>query len=145
MPGAARRVLAPPTALGRVARRNLGGFRAVARDPAWCAAGGSIVNVSSLTAVHGLAGRRRTGASRILGSLAPWLGRSARADPVNAVIPASCDDMVADLSPERVKAVRAAEVLPVGVTGSVATPWRPAFGPCASITARPGDRRRHDA
>lgn len=83
---------------------------------------GSIVNVSSLTAVHGLAGQTAYGAAKagILGltrSLAREVG--SRGIRVNAVIPGFVPtDMVADVPPERVKALRAAEVLPGGVTAA---------------------------
>ena len=81
---------------------------------------GAIVNVSSVTAVHGLAGQTAYGAAKagILGltrSLAREIG--SRGIRVNAVIPGFVPtDMVADLPPESVKALRAAEVLPGGVT-----------------------------
>ena len=81
---------------------------------------GSIVNVSSLTAVHGLSGQAAYGAAKagILGltrSLAREVG--SRGIRVNAVIPGFVQtEMVADVSPERVAALRAAEVLPGGVT-----------------------------
>ena len=81
---------------------------------------GSIVNVSSLTAVHGLAGQAAYGAAKagILGltrSLAREIG--SRGIRVNAVIPGFVPtEMVADVTPEQVAALRAAEVLPGGVT-----------------------------
>jgi 3-oxoacyl-[acyl-carrier protein] reductase len=81
---------------------------------------GSIVNVSSLTAVHGLAGQTAYGAAKagLLGltrSLAREVG--SRGIRVNAIIPGFVPtDMVADLGPEKVKALRAAEALPGGVT-----------------------------
>ena len=83
---------------------------------------GSIVNVSSLTAVHGLGGQTAYGAAKagILGlsrSLAREVG--SRGIRVNAVIPGFVPtEMVADVPPERVKALRAAEALPVGVTAA---------------------------
>ena len=83
---------------------------------------GSIVNVSSLTAVHGLAGQTAYGAAKagILGltrSLAREIG--SRGIRVNAVIPGFVPtEMVADVGPEHVKALRAAEVLPGGVTAA---------------------------
>ena len=81
---------------------------------------GSIVNVSSLTAVHGLAGQTAYGAAKagILG-LTRCLAREvgSRGIRVNAVIPGFVPtDMVADVSPENVKAIRTAEALPRGVT-----------------------------
>jgi 3-oxoacyl-[acyl-carrier protein] reductase len=81
---------------------------------------GAIVNVSSLTAIHGLAGQTAYGAAKagILGltrSLAREVG--SRGIRVNAVIPGFVPtDMVADIPPERVKALRSAEALPAGVT-----------------------------
>lgn len=81
---------------------------------------GSIVNVSSLTAVHGLSGQAAYGAAKagILGltrSLAREVG--SRGIRVNAVIPGFVQtDMVADVPQARVTALRAAEVLPSGVT-----------------------------
>lgn len=83
---------------------------------------GSIVNVSSLTAVHGLAGQTAYGAAKaaMLGltrSLAREIG--SRGIRVNAVIPGFVPtDMVADVTPERAVALRAAEVLPGGVTAA---------------------------
>jgi len=83
---------------------------------------GSIVNVSSLTAVHGLAGQTAYGAAKagILGltrSLAREVG--SRGIRINAVIPGFVPtEMVADVPPESVKALRAAEVLPGGVTAA---------------------------
>ena len=81
---------------------------------------GSIVNVSSLTAVHGVAGQAAYGAAKagILG-LTRCLAREvgSRGIRVNAVIPGFVPtEMVADAPPERVDALRAAEVLPGGVT-----------------------------
>ena len=81
---------------------------------------GSIVNVSSLTAVHGLSGQAAYGAAKagILGmtrSLAREVG--SRGIRVNAVIPGFVPtEMVADLPPAKVAALRAAEALPAGVT-----------------------------
>lgn len=83
---------------------------------------GSIVNVSSLTAVHGVAGQTAYGAAKagILGltrSLAREIG--SRGIRVNAVIPGFvATEMVADVTPEKVTALRAAEVLPGGVTAA---------------------------
>jgi 3-oxoacyl-[acyl-carrier protein] reductase len=81
---------------------------------------GSIVNVSSLTAVHGVAGQAAYGAAKagILG-LTRCLAREvgSRGIRVNAVIPGFVPtEMVADAAPEKVAALRAAEVLPGGVT-----------------------------
>ncbi len=81
---------------------------------------GSIVNVSSLTAVHGLAGQAAYGAAKagILGltrSLAREIG--SRGIRINTVVPGFVPtEMVADVSPEMVRALRASEVLPGGVT-----------------------------
>ena len=81
---------------------------------------GSIVNVSSLTAVHGVAGQAAYGAAKagILG-LTRCLAREvgSRGIRVNAVIPGFVPtEMVADAAPEKVAALRDAEVLPGGVT-----------------------------
>jgi len=83
---------------------------------------GSIVNVSSLTAVHGVAGQAAYGAAKagILG-LTRCLAREvgARGIRVNAVIPGFVPtDMVADVAPEKVAGLRAAEVLAGGVSAS---------------------------
>jgi len=83
---------------------------------------GSIVNVSSLTAVHGLAGQTAYGAAKagVLGltrSLAREVG--SRGIRINAVIPGFVPtEMVADVGPEQVKAIRSAEALPGGVTAA---------------------------
>ena len=81
---------------------------------------GAIVNVSSLTAVHGLAGQAAYGAAKagILGltrSLAREVG--SRGIRINTVVPGFVPtEMVADVGPEQVKALRSAEALPGGVT-----------------------------
>jgi len=83
---------------------------------------GAIVNVSSLTALHGVAGQAAYGAAKagILGltrSLAREVG--SRGIRVNAVVPGFVPtEMVADAPPERVAALRAAEVLPAGVSAN---------------------------
>ena len=115
----------PDDAWDRVLDANLGGAfrccRAVIPHMVRRRAG-SIVNVSSLTAVHGLAGQTAYGAAKagLLGltrSLAREVG--SRRIRVNAVIPGFVPtDMVADVGPEIVKALRAAEVLPGGVTAT---------------------------
>ena len=79
---------------------------------------GSIVNVSSLTAVRGVAGQAVYGASKagLLGmtkSLAREVGR--RNVRVNAVVPGLVmTDLVADTPPEKLQALRAIEALPSG-------------------------------
>lgn len=82
--------------------------------------GGSIVNVASLSALHGLAGQTAYAAAKsgVLGmtrSLAREMGK--RNIRVNAVVPGFvATDLTADLTPDRVAALRARECLPVGVT-----------------------------
>jgi 3-oxoacyl-[acyl-carrier protein] reductase len=79
---------------------------------------GSIVNVSSLTAMRGVAGQASYGAAKagLIGmtkSLARELGR--RNIRVNAVVPGLVmTEMVADTPPDRLKALRAIEALPSG-------------------------------
>ncbi|HEX4822736.1 MAG TPA: SDR family oxidoreductase [Candidatus Polarisedimenticolaceae bacterium] len=79
---------------------------------------GSIVNVSSLTAVRGVAGQAAYGAAKagLIGmtkSLARELGR--RSVRVNAVVPGLVmTEMVADAPPEKLQALRAIEALPSG-------------------------------
>jgi len=79
---------------------------------------GSIVNVSSLTAVRGVAGQATYGAAKagLIGmtkSLARELGK--RNVRVNAVVPGLVmTEMVADADPEKLKALRAIEALPSG-------------------------------
>jgi len=81
---------------------------------------GSIVNVSSLTAVRGVAGQASYGAAKagVIGmtkSLARELGR--RNIRVNAVVPGLVmTEMVADASSEQIQALRAIEALPSGTT-----------------------------
>jgi 3-oxoacyl-[acyl-carrier protein] reductase len=79
---------------------------------------GSIVSVSSLTALRGVAGQAAYGASKagLVGmtkSLARELGK--RNIRVNAVIPGLVmTEMVADMPAERLAALRAIEALPSG-------------------------------
>jgi 3-oxoacyl-[acyl-carrier protein] reductase len=79
---------------------------------------GSIVNVSSLTAVRGVAGQAVYGATKagLIGmtkSLARELGK--RNIRVNAVVPGLVmTEMIADTPPERLKELRAIEALPSG-------------------------------
>lgn len=101
---------------------NLGGAfrccRAVLPRMIAARSGGSIVNVASLTALHGVSGQTAYGAAKagLIGltrSLAREVGR--REIRVNAVIPGFVStDMVATLPPEAVKTLRAAECLPRG-------------------------------
>lgn len=79
---------------------------------------GSIVNVSSLTAMRGVAGQSSYGAAKagLIGmtkSLAREVGR--RNVRVNAVVPGLVmTEMVADTPPDRLAALRAIEALPSG-------------------------------
>lgn len=79
---------------------------------------GSIVNVSSLTAVRGVAGQAVYGATKagLIGmtkSLARELGK--RNIRVNAVVPGLVmTEMIADTPPEKLKDLRAIEALPSG-------------------------------
>ena len=81
---------------------------------------GSIVNVASLTAIRGVAGQASYGAAKagLIGmtkSLARELGR--RNIRVNAVVPGLVmTDMIGDMPPDRLKALRAIEALPSGTT-----------------------------
>jgi 3-oxoacyl-[acyl-carrier protein] reductase len=81
---------------------------------------GSIVNVSSLTAVRGVAGQAAYGATKagLIGmtkSLARELGR--RNIRVNAVVPGLVmTEMIADTPPEKLKELRAIEALPSGTS-----------------------------
>jgi 3-oxoacyl-[acyl-carrier protein] reductase len=81
---------------------------------------GSIVNVSSLTAVRGVAGQAAYGATKagLIGmtkSLARELGR--RQIRVNAVVPGLVmTEMIADTPPEKLKELRAIEALPSGTS-----------------------------
>lgn len=81
---------------------------------------GSIVNVSSLTAVRGVAGQAVYGATKagLIGltkSLARELGK--RNIRVNAVVPGLVmTEMVADAPPEKLKELRALEALPSGTS-----------------------------
>jgi 3-oxoacyl-[acyl-carrier protein] reductase len=86
---------------------------------------GSIVNVSSLSALHGVAGQAAYAASKagLLGmtrSLAREVGK--RGVRVNAVVPGFVPtDLTAGLPDDAVKRLRAGECLPGGVgAGSVA-------------------------
>lgn len=81
---------------------------------------GSIVNVSSLTALRGVAGQAAYGAAKagLIGmtkSLARELGK--RNIRVNAVVPGLVmTEMIADTPPERLKELRAIEALPSGTS-----------------------------
>lgn len=81
---------------------------------------GSIVNVSSLTAVRGVAGQAAYGATKagLIGmtkSLARELGK--RNIRVNAVVPGLVmTEMIADTPPEKLKELRAIEALPTGTS-----------------------------
>jgi len=81
---------------------------------------GSIVNVSSLTAVRGVAGQAVYGAAKagLIGmtkSLARELGK--RSIRVNAVVPGLVmTEMLADTPPEKLKELRAIEALPSGTS-----------------------------
>lgn len=81
---------------------------------------GSIVNVSSLTAIHGVAGQTAYGAAKagLVGmtrSLAREVGR--RGVRVNAVIPGLVmTDLVASAPPDRLARLRENECLPAGTT-----------------------------
>jgi 3-oxoacyl-[acyl-carrier protein] reductase len=103
---------------------------------------GSIVNVSSLSAIHGVAGQAAYAAAKagLLGltrSLAREVGR--RNVRVNAVAPGLLTTgMTADLPPERIHALRAHECLPGGVdAGCVAQTVAFLLSPgAASITGQ---------
>jgi len=81
---------------------------------------GSIVNVSSLTAIRGVAGQAAYGAAKagVIGmtkSLARELGK--RNIRVNAVVPGLVmTEMIADTSAEKLQALRALEALPSGTS-----------------------------
>jgi 3-oxoacyl-[acyl-carrier protein] reductase len=81
---------------------------------------GSIVNVSSLTAIRGVAGQAAYGATKagLIGmtkSLARELGK--RNIRVNAVVPGLVmTEMIADTTPEKLKDLRAIEALPAGTS-----------------------------
>lgn len=80
---------------------------------------GSIVNIASLTAIHGVAGQAAYGASKaaLLGltrSLAREIGK--RQLRVNAIVPGFVmTEMTAALAADTIKTLRAAECLPSGV------------------------------
>jgi 3-oxoacyl-[acyl-carrier protein] reductase len=81
---------------------------------------GAIVNIASLSALHGVAGQTAYGAAKagILG-LTRALARESgkRGIRVNAVVPGFvATALTADLPPEAVAGLRAAESLPAGVT-----------------------------
>lgn len=103
---------------------------------------GTIVNVASLTALHGVAGQTAYAAAKagILGltrSLAREVGK--RSVRVNAIVPGYvATAFVADLPPPAVEALRAAECLPGGVTlASVAASVAFLLSPgAASITGQ---------
>jgi len=113
----------PDAAWDEMLDANLGGVFRCCRAVVprmLCRRAGSIVNVSSLTAVHGVAGQAAYGAAKagILG-LTRCLAREvgSRGIRVNAVVPGFVPtEMVADAAPEKVAALRAAEVLSGGVT-----------------------------
>jgi len=81
---------------------------------------GSIVNIASLSALHGLAGQAAYAASKagVLGltrSLAREVGK--RGIRANAVVPGFVEtEMTSGLEPVRIQALRANECLPTGVT-----------------------------
>jgi 3-oxoacyl-[acyl-carrier protein] reductase len=81
---------------------------------------GSIVNMASISAFHGLSGQAAYAASKagVLGltrSLAREIGK--RKIRVNAVVPGFVPtDLTADLKPAQIEALRATECLPGGVT-----------------------------
>lgn len=103
---------------------NLGGAfrccRAVLPRMIAARRGGSIVNVASLTALHGVSGQTAYGAAKagLIGmtrSLAREVGR--REIRVNAVVPGFvATEMVSALAPEVVSALRATECLPRGTS-----------------------------
>jgi len=113
----------PDAAWDEMLDANLGGVFRCCRAVVprmLCRRAGSIVNVSSLTAVRGVAGQAAYGAAKagILG-LTRCLAREvgSRGIRVNAVVPGFVPtEMVADAAPEKVAALRAAEVLSGGVT-----------------------------
>jgi len=113
----------PDAAWDELLDANLGGVFRCCRAVVprmLCRRAGSIVNVSSLTAVRGVSGQAAYGAAKagILG-LTRCLAREvgSRGIRVNAVVPGFVPtEMVADAAPEKVSALRAAEVLSGGVT-----------------------------